>query len=455
MKLLNIKKQFIKTIFENNLISQGNKIIIALSGGPDSVALFHLLNEIKDEYELKLYFAHINHMLRGEHSDLDEQFVRDLGKAHNVDVFIKRENIKEYSKREKIGEEEAGRKIRYEFFEEIKTQISADKVALAHNLDDNVETFLFRMMRGSSLDGLTAIPIKRDIFVRPLLNTYKKDILHYLKENNLGFRVDESNNKNIYTRNKIRLDLIPYIEKEFNSNFKENIINLISEVKDISTLFQEKIEELIPKKRIKLKEIDNFSNYFKRKLINEKLKSFDLNINRNKIEEIISILTPDGSKEINIGKGYFFYKEYDEFYIDKKRENIEKNEIKLSVGESVFFNGFKIKLTETKNIEKIDKKDENTFFIDYNNVIGNEFVIRTRRAGDYFTPLGKKFRKKLKDFFINEKIDRYSRNILPIILNNDRIVCVGNIKMSDEFKISDRSERLVKIELKEGDNYGK
>lgn len=222
-------ESFQKLIEEEKLVEENDKILVALSGGPDSVALLRLLLEIKDKYKIELGLCHINHMLRGENSDGDEEFCKRLSQYYKIPFYSLRANIEAYGKEKKIGLEEAGREIRYEFFNRISTQNSYNKIALAHNLDDNVETFLFRLIRGTGINGLKGIPVKRDKIIRPLLNTKKSDILDYLSNINQEYRIDESNNEKVYSRNKIRLDLIPYIEKEFNPNFKESITSLIND----------------------------------------------------------------------------------------------------------------------------------------------------------------------------------------------------------------------------------
>ena len=215
-------KEFLKTIENNNLIKNGDRVLVGLSGGADSVYLLRALLAIKEEHNLSISAAHINHGIR-ETAKRDEDFVKDLCDKFSVPLFIDHINMNDIAKKYKITSEEAGRKARYNFFNSIE---NIDKIALAHNLDDNAETILFRIIRGTGIQGLTGIPINRDKIIRPILNTKRIEIIEELKALNQEYMVDETNLSNDYTRNKIRNLLIPYIEEEFNNKFKDALIRL-------------------------------------------------------------------------------------------------------------------------------------------------------------------------------------------------------------------------------------
>ncbi|MGL4910604.1 MAG: tRNA lysidine(34) synthetase TilS, partial [Cetobacterium sp.] len=220
-------KKIYKKIKDEKLIENGDKLVLGFSGGPDSVFLLEILNNLKQELNFEFILVHINHLLRGENSDGDEAFAIECGERLNIPVFTKKISIEKVAKEKGIGLEEAGREIRYNFFSEILKKTSSNKIAIAHNLDDQIENFLFRLIRGTSLEGLEGIQ-NRDNIIRPINETYKSDILKYLDENKILYRIDETNFENEFTRNSIRLDLIPNIEKRYNSSFKEKIHNLIS-----------------------------------------------------------------------------------------------------------------------------------------------------------------------------------------------------------------------------------
>lgn len=197
--------------------------MLAFLGGPDSICLLHILEQIqKRGLDFKITVCHINHKIR-QNAFLDQQYVENYCKEHSITAYTKQIAAQEYAKQNKIGTEEAGRKIRYEFFEEIRKKVGANKIATAHNSNDNAETVILNIIRGCGLDGLKGIEAKNKIFIRPLINIQRDEIEEYCKVNNLNPRIDETNKEPIYQRNKVRNVMIPYIQKEFN----ENIIQVI------------------------------------------------------------------------------------------------------------------------------------------------------------------------------------------------------------------------------------
>lgn len=221
-----MKDKVIKTIKKYNLINKGDKIVLGVSGGPDSISMLDILNSIKDEIGFEIYVAHINHLIREEAID-DEKYVEEYCKKNNIEFFAKRIDVLKIADAQKIGTEEAGRKVRYEFFEEIYSKVGANKIAIAHNKNDKVETIIMHLLRGSGLSGLKGIePIRNNKYIRPLIECERSEIEKYCKENNLNPRIDKTNFENEYTRNKIRNIVIPYIKKEFNPNIIETLDRL-------------------------------------------------------------------------------------------------------------------------------------------------------------------------------------------------------------------------------------
>lgn len=263
-----------KTITKYKLIEENDSIVIGVSGGPDSMTLLCLLLKLKEKYNLKIHVAHINHMIR-ENAKKDELYVKEFCDKNNIQLFIKREDVILKSKQEKKGLEEAGREVRYNFFEEVLKETKSNKIAIAHNLNDKAETIIMNAIRGSGLSGLKGIEPKRGKYIRPLIEIDRKEIEKYCDENKINPRHDESNDDNNYTRNKIRNIAIPYIQKQLNSNIINNL-NRLSEIvkenedfveKETSKAFQ---EVLILEKENKIEyNIKKFNQ--KEKLIQKKL----------------------------------------------------------------------------------------------------------------------------------------------------------------------------------------
>ncbi len=224
-----MKQKILQTIKKYNLIENGDSIVIGVSGGPDSICLLHVLNELKNELNFKIYVAHINHMIRKE-ADEETEYVKEFCENLGIECYIKRIDVVKIANNLKRGTEETGRQIRYEFFKEVLEKTTSNKIATAHNNNDKVETILMNILRGSGLSGLKGIEAIRDNkYIRPLIETSREEIEEYCKVNNLNPRIDKSNNENIYTRNKVRNVVIPYIKQEFNPNILKTI-NRLSQV---------------------------------------------------------------------------------------------------------------------------------------------------------------------------------------------------------------------------------
>lgn len=266
-----LKEQVIDTIKKYNLIKENDSIVIGVSGGPDSICLLHILNEIKNELNFKIYVAHINHMIR-EEADSETEYVKEFCKNLGIECYIKRIDVVEIANNLKRGTEETGRQIRYEFFNEILEKTNSNKIATAHNNNDKVETILMNILRGSGTSGLKGIEAIRDnMYIRPLINTSREEIEEYCETNKLGPKIDESNNENIYTRNKIRNIVIPYIKQEFNPNIIKTI-NRLSEVANEENEYLNKVTE----------------NEFNKLLLEKENNSYVLNLKGfNKLELVI------------------------------------------------------------------------------------------------------------------------------------------------------------------------
>ena len=237
-----VEEQVYNCIKKYRLINEGDKLLIGVSGGPDSICLLHVLSSLKDKLKIQIYVAHVNHMIR-EEADSETKYVQEFCENLGIECFIKKVNVVDYSKEYKIGTEEAGRIIRYEFFDDIAKKVSANKIVTAHNSNDKAETVLLNILRGSGLSGLKGIEAIRDNkYIRPLIETTRQDIEEYCIKNNLEPKIDKTNLESIYKRNKVRNDLIPYIQKEYNPNFLKTI-NRLSEVATEENEYLENITE--------------------------------------------------------------------------------------------------------------------------------------------------------------------------------------------------------------------
>lgn len=323
-----LEEEVLNTIKKYNMINEGDKIVIGVSGGPDSITLLNVLNKFKEKLNIKIYVAHINHMIRAE-ADEETEYVKEFCNRLDVEFFCKKIDAQEEAKKLKIGTEEAGRNIRYAFFEEVAKKVGANKIATAHNSNDNAETVLMNIMRGTSISGLAGIEKIRDgKYIRPLIRCSRKAIEEYCKQNNLQPKFDKSNLENIYTRNKIRNLLIPYIQKEFNPNIIDTINRLsdiaISEEQFINKIVENEYKKLLINANkneiiLDMKKFNMLDHVIKAKLILytiEKVSGISAGIEKIHIDDIIKLcnnnignkfLIPKKGIKIYVKKGKIFF----------------------------------------------------------------------------------------------------------------------------------------------------
>lgn len=289
-----LKEEVLKTIKTYNLIEENDKVVIGVSGGPDSICLLHLLYSIKKELGFEIVVAHINHQIR-KVADSETEYVKDFCKNLGIECFVKKENITELAKKQKKGTEEAGRQVRYDFFEDVAQKTNSNKIATAHNSNDRAETVILNILRGSGISGLKGIEAMRDNkYIRPLIFTKREKIEEYCQENNLNPKIDESNMENIYNRNKVRNIIIPYIEKEFN----KNIIQTINRLSDVATEENEFLQKLTEEQYNTISTIENDTIILDLKKFNH----LELVIKRRLILYTINeaIHTTNGIEKVNI-----------------------------------------------------------------------------------------------------------------------------------------------------------
>lgn len=323
-----LEQKILNTIKKYNLIKNGDSIVIGVSGGPDSICLLNVLNNLKEQLNFTIYVAHINHMIR-EEADNETKYVKEFCKDRKIDCYVKKIDIVTKANNEKKGTEETGREVRYDFFEKIFNKTGANKIATAHNNNDKVETILMNILRGSGTTGLEGIEAIRDNkYIRPLIETDRKDIEEYCIQNKLNPKYDKSNNENIYTRNKIRNIIIPYIQKEFNPN----IIKTINRLSEVITEENEYIEQIVEdtfkevciesnflQAILDLKKFNKLNLVIKRRLILytiNKVLGTTKNIEKINIDDIINLcennignkyLMPTKNIKILVKKGKIFF----------------------------------------------------------------------------------------------------------------------------------------------------
>jgi tRNA(Ile)-lysidine synthase len=421
----------LQTIAKYKMLNDSSQtnILVALSGGADSVCLLYVLNEISKDYNLHLEAAHINHKIRGVESDNDQKFVEDLCKKLNIKLHILEKDVLRYSKKNGKSIEDAGREVRYSFFKTIARDET--KIATAHTKDDNAETVLINILKGNMPLG---IPNIRDNIIRPLIEVAKKDIYSYLKENKIAFRVDKTNFSSDYFRNKVRLELIPKIKQEFNTNFINTIYNTTDILQKENDFLEALVLDFINKHsnivdnkiKIPILELEKLDIAILRRLIR---KLFYIISNENtsisflNIRDVIELINKAATgKKVELPKKIVAQIEYDSFIIKKNKEI--KNSGYLYhlnlINNKVYIKECNLTLILSEN--PIDIKYKYLY-----KVKSSSLTIRNKKAGDRIYLDRINGHKKLSDIFINKKIPLEMRNSIPLVLEDDNIVIITGI----------------------------
>lgn len=446
---MSINTKFKENIEKYNMLEQNDTVIACVSGGADSIFLLDNLNKLKEEYNLNIIVAHVNHGIR-KTAKRDEEFVIDYSKKLNLLCETKHVNMDEYAKENKISSEEAGRFLRYSFFRSLAGKNG--KIFLAHNANDQAETVLFRIIRGTGIEGLCAMDyIDKDLY-RPMLNIKRDEIEEFIEQENIEFVQDETNFQEIYSRNKLRLKVIPYIEDNFNENFTDSLIRLSEISKRNFNFVNNKAKEIFLENyrnnKLYVAKIKNLDEYILSEIVREylrrELKTLD-GISKKNIVDIVDLIKKSENSKITLPGDLNLVMSYDNIYISNSLEKLEIKEQILKIGknETCFGN---IIIKESN----LYRADENMISIDADKVKGN-LKIRNRRDGDKFMPFGMDKYKKLKNFFIDNKIDRYKRDLIPIITDDEEIIWIVPFRISEKYIIDKNTKRIINISLEVND----
>lgn len=466
-----MKEKVIKYIKENNMLNKNDSIVIGVSGGSDSMCLFSILLELKNEYNLKLYVVHINHCLRGKDADKDMEYVEKVCKKHDVPCFSYKIDINSLAAEKKISTEEAGRMARYEKFHEIAEKYNA-KIAVAHNMSDNAETVLFNMFRGSGIKGMTGISPKRDNIIRPIMCLSKDEIYEYLNKNKIEYRVDESNFTEEYTRNKIRLKVLPYVTENINEKAILHINELSGTMDEISEYIDDEADKLL-KSHVIFKEnegvktavIDELLFDHKKIIVSQVIRKAVCNvagklkdISRVHVEDIMSLYAKQVGASINLPYGMVAIREYKDILLQKKSqmEGYSINQTDGDIIKEIRIKDFgiyeipnheeKISILPDKFRKDVFEEKIYTKWIDYD-ILKGDLSLRTRQTGDYIVINDKGSKKSLKDFFIDKKVPRNQRDNILLLTRGHDILWIIGYRLSAKYKVSENSKHIIKVDI--------
>lgn len=445
---------------ENNLIEQNDSILVALSGGADSVALLHLLARLRKKQKLSLTAVYVNHQLRKKEAKKEEIFCQNLCDSLDIELHLASVDITALAQKNKKGIEETAREYRYELFETLANQHKYTKVALGHHQNDNVETILFRVFRGTGKSGLKGIPPKREIFIRPLLSIPKEEILSYIDTQNLEFCEDASNYESVFKRNYIRNKLIPLLKTNLNQSVEKAILNLSETISDEEDFLESLVEK-------KLKKILSVSVGNKIILQRDLLIKCDLWIRRRILRNCLVKLSennlfPDKETVDRLDNAITSGKKT--LSIPQKLEmNIVEEKVVLFLRTKLKFKQ-RLDLTDCCNLKKLNyivesrlkKRTTQSLKLNKNGMIGRfdlkklkePLHIRSIEDGDRFCPLGMKGSKKIGNYLTDKKIHRLFRDEIPVLTDKNSVFWIVGHQIDERVKIDNNTTEVLEIEFK-------
>ena len=450
------------TIDHYHLLNQGDRVVLGVSAGVDSMVLLHLLNACSQTFNLSLVVAYVNHGLRPSESEQEADLVQKECERLRLPFELGRFNTKEFQRVWKFSMQEAARRLRFHFFEQIFQKYEAQKIALGHHADDQVETVLMRLMRGAGLQGLKGmLPAREGKVIRPLLEIWRHEIEAFAIKNNIPFLIDSSNLKEDYLRNRLRLSLIPLLEKEYQPNLREILLRTSAILreendyleKEAEKIYQNMVEGKGDALTFQFPVYQSLHPAIQWRVIRKMLKTIygeekeDLEISQT----FKKLKHPPPSFVLEFPLGICMEKKYETVFLGKKKvETIPPFEVELvSPGRTFIKEIGREVVTEEMDAESqsgLPRVSSETAFLDYQAL---QFPMRIRnfRPGDRFQPLGVKGSQKLKEFFIDHKIPRFERSKIPLLISGDRIVWVVGHRIDECVRTSDRTKRILKVNL--------
>ncbi|MCX7817307.1 MAG: tRNA lysidine(34) synthetase TilS [Syntrophales bacterium] len=456
-----------KTIEKYSMLQKNDRIIVAVSGGCDSVALLRILYEFSSDWNLFLIVGHLNHGIRKE-SEVEEDFVRNLARSLELPYEVERVNVISYAKDHGLSVEMAGRELRYRFLLALASRYGASKIALGHNQNDHVETILLNLTRGSGIEGLRGIqPVRDGMIIRPLIFCTKMEIQRYLESLGISYMIDSSNRDMRYTRNRIRNVLIPVMKQNINPRIEEALYRLSRIAASQDDFIRSCSLEALEKVRVKTEESAII-------ISTEGLAKLHEAIQGGVIRLILENMSPGGKGiywiHVNSVKKLALAEKCSGFLnmphgitVEKRRGSLVfippgqefkgeclPYEYSVDLPCEIFIPEANVKMSLRIFKGKVSaeemKRDKRLAYMDLDS-IDPPLKVRNRRPGDVFHPLGMEGRKKLKDFFIDEKIDKLQRNFIPLLTDMKGIVWVGGLRIDERVRIRDTTQNVLKAEI--------
>jgi tRNA(Ile)-lysidine synthase len=478
-----------RVIHDEELVDLGDRVLVGLSGGVDSSTLFFVLDSLKNVLSLDLAIAHVNHQLRGAESERDEAFVRGLARKAGVPYHLLCEDVKAHARKAGVSIQHAGRDVRYAFFSRLAAEHGYQKIAIAHNRDDQVETFLLRVVKGTGINGLSSIPIRRGLIIRPFLHSYRSEIEAYAVHHSVPYVEDSSNFKDAYERNFVRHRITPLLEK-LNPKFREKMLLLLADITSLNAGLASDAEYFLRKhaqvdSRGGVASVGSIEGEAPPALLVEgatrapleeggeiripvqALKTLDPEVRFRVVSRLLSRLEPTfvalrqhiglveksvfsrrPNNSITLPHGIKVKRIYENVVFTKKPQAPSRSvTFDIQAGRNSLPSlGLTLEVSLTGDRPCPFPADKRTAFLDAD-IVG-PLALRTFREGDRFVPLGMTQSVKLKDYFISRKIPREQRRMIPLLVSGKDIVWVVGERIDERYKLTAGTARFMRITVR-------
>jgi len=470
-KQITAEQRVLSFIQEQHLLSRQQKLVVAVSGGPDSVCLLHILINLKKELGMELHVAHLNHQLRGAEADADAQYVAELAHSLDIPATIEQRDVQAYRVRQRTSLEEAGREVRYTFLAQVAESIGADRAAVGHTTDDHVETILMHLIRGTGTRGLRGLqPLsqwqssgKSLTVIRPLLEISRDETTAYCDRHQLMPRTDASNLSLSPLRNRIRHQLMPLLQS-YNPQVAEALLRTARTAGDDLAFLDEEVAGLwgkVAQKQESTIVLDKEMFFelpaaLKRHLLRTSIETLLGNlkdIETRHIEEIMGVLDKSAGKRISLPEGLIFAIEYDRYLLGSDPAALSPFPVletapPLKIPGKTRLPGWQVEATIIDREEQSAAKNNDfTAHFDFDKA-GNRLMVRRRQPADRFQPLGMSQTKKLNEFMIDAKIPHAWRQRVPLVCSPNHILWVVGWRIDDRAKVTEETKRILCLEFK-------
>lgn len=448
-----VEQKVIEFISHYSLINVNDRLLISFSGGPDSVFALHFLSKFRRKYNIELTAVHFDHGLRGKESDADEEFSIEFCKQYNIPIITKEIDVKGFAYKNKMSVEEAARILRYDLLESIRKELRFNKIVTAHNQSDNTETILLNICSGTGVTGFTGIPIQRGNIIRPFLCLTKKEIVDYLDNSGIKYRIDSSNLDSEFKRNFLRNQIIPLLRKNINPSLDGSIFRSSKILESFIPTIKKQVEKkssglvtylngslLIALKFFELSEEGILGDIVKSKF----KKYFKYEFGYNDLKKIIRLSSQQKGKSVQLRKGLIALKEKDHVLVEKSNSTDKQLSVRVGLNSNTVLLGKKVGIEKTDLKKVILKRNKNVEFVNADKLSGI-FILRRWKNGDKFIPLGMKNFKKVSDFLTDEKISSANKKNQLVLTNRNNIVWVVGLRIDDRYKINSQTKEIYKL----------